>query len=197
MTGDRAKLLTRDLAIALCAGLLAGLIAYLAKAHLVLTLSVGAAVCGIIATALSIGRARKRPRLAIRILGAPIWETPNEFLWILVVWVEVRNRTREAIRIVRVEFAYEADGVVTGNEQANDEVARAVAQVANSRQYYPPLSSFTEKIPARGTISGWFAAPVKRDPASGTPRCIITARDEIGSQYKVTIPAQKAHTYWG
>jgi len=196
MRGGGTRRLIRDLAIALSGGLLGSLVAYLAQAHLALILGVGATVCLIIAAVLSVwGRARQRPRLDVEAQGNAVWEPVDEFYRILAVKVGVRNMTGEPIRIAPVEFAYETSpGVFAKNEPLSDEVVGAVARIANSKQYFPSLSDFTEKIPAHGSISGWVVEPVRCGPA-GTPECIITVKDEIPSQYEVTIPAQKARIY--
>ncbi len=194
MTADRAIQLIRDLAIALGGGLLSGLIAYYAQPYLALTLSVGAAVC--ISIALGTGLVRRRPRLVLKIQGTPLWKNLNQSFRIIIVRVEAKNKTSVPIGLEGAELTYEASGIATGNDQLSDEIACAVAQTASSDQYFPPLSGFTE-IPAHGSISGWFIEAVRRDPAGGTPRCIITLKDEIGSQYKAIIPAQQAHIHWG
>jgi hypothetical protein len=194
MRGDKARWQIRGLAIELSAGLLGSLIAYLAKAHLALVLSVGAVVCLIIATLLNTRYARQHQRLTAKYQSI-LWEPLNEFFKILLVKIEITNKTQHSIGIALAEFAYEVDGVVAGNGRVSDDVAHAVARVAGSKQYYPPLSGYTEKIPAHGSISGWFATPVRCDPAGGTPKCIVTVRDEIGGRYKIAIPAQKAHIY--
>lgn len=193
MRADSATQLIRDLATALGGGLLSGLIAYYAQPHLALTLGVGAAVCIVIAV--GIGHIRRRPRLVLKIQGTPLWKNLNPSFRIIAVRVQAKNKTGATIGLEGFELTDEASGIANGNGQLSDEVACAVARTASSDQYFPPLSGFAE-IPAHGSISGWFVAAVRRDPAGGTPRCIFTLEDEIGSRYKATIPAQEAHI-WG
>jgi hypothetical protein len=195
MRGHGAVELIRGWAIALGGGLLGSLIAHLAHAHLVLALSIGVAACILVAVALSSWRTRRRSRLVIGIQGTPLWTPLNQSFWIVAAMVEAKNRTGATIGIQGAELTCEGSASAIGNEDLSDEVARAVARIASSDHYFPPLSGFSE-IPAHRSISGWFVAAVRRNPAGGTPMCIITLKDEIDSQYKVIIPAQEVQIHW-
>jgi hypothetical protein len=194
MREGTVRRLILDWTAALGGGLLSSLIAFLAQAHLVVGLSVGALVCAMIAF-LGIGFKRRRPRLVVKIKDKPHWKSsPTRLFWIVALRVEVRNRTGEPIKIQGYEFTYETPYGNAETPQFSDDDTRAVEQTASSNRYFPPLSGYAE-VPAHTSVAGWYVASVIRNPVGGTPRCTITVTDEIGSRYKATIPGQEPHTY--
>jgi hypothetical protein len=189
----RIRRLGLEWSIALGGGLLSSLIAFLDQAHPVVALSIGVLVCAMI-TVLGIALPRKRAPLAVKIEDM-IWETLNSAFWALALKVDMKNRTSRSVKIVSCESVHEASDGTLVSAQLSDEDSRAVEYTADSKRYFPPLLRYPE-IPARRSVSGWYVTPVARNPAGGTPKCIITVIDEIGNRYKLVIPAQEPHTYW-
>ena len=194
MNDSRVRRLILEWSIALGGGLLSSLIAFLNQAHLAVALGIGVLICAVIAVA-GPALTRKRARLTAKIISRR-WENLNSAFWMLAVEVEIKNRTGGSIKIEGYEFTYETSSGILESAQLSDEDSRAVKHAASSDRYFPPLPRYVE-IPARRSVSGWYVAPVARNPAGGTPKCIITVIDEIGNRYKLVISAQEPHTYWG
>jgi hypothetical protein len=195
MTGSRLRRLAQDGGIALFAGFLSSLIAFLARAYLAVVLSAGVLVCGAVIAGLEIANARRAP-LSVKIKGDPQWLSGNEDIRIVAVEIEIRNRTRNTIPIEEYGFAYayESPAATLESPQLSQGDLDTVELVANYDRYFPPLRRFVE-VPGHKAISGWYVAGVRRDRAGGTPKCIISVKDNIGSVYPVIIPPQKPYVY--
>lgn len=185
-----------SLTAGLIASLIASLIAYETRAHLLEGIAVAILACFVVIGAIHMTmtiaiprRLRRRP-LVVRITGNPQWLDQRNDIWILATELKIKNRTREAVGIRGYEIEYETPSGIRARTQPSDEDVRAVEQVTNSDSYFPPLHRFHD-VPARKSISGWYVAAVSRDPAGGTPKCVVTVIDIIGRRYSRTIPAQQ------
>ena len=131
-------------------------------------------------------------RLSVKVKDTPQWQGVNGQIRVIATEVELTNRTRDAIRIEECEFAYEGSAGILEKVQLSRTQALAFDDI--SRKYYPQLKGFAE-VPPHKSISGWYVAPVRRNPVGGTPKCVITVKDTIGNLYYATIPAQKPQVY--
>jgi hypothetical protein len=175
------------------AGLGTSLIALVAQPHLVVVLSAGVLVCAGVIAVRQIFRARKRrPPLIVRVKDTPRWQGLNDKIRVIAAEVEFTNRTRDAIRIEECEFSYEGSDGILERVQLSGNETLAFDDIAH--HYYPQLKGFAE-VPPHKSISGWYVAPVRRNPVGGTPKCVVTVKDIIGNLYYVTIPAQRPQVY--
>jgi hypothetical protein len=195
MAGKEAKDVTTNCIISVGAGFVVGLIAYVAQPHLILVFTVGIVACVAVLAGLSALRPRRsRPQLAVKIKGTPQWHDLNDRCRVVAAPVDVTNKMRRRhTRIRGYDFHYEGpDGTpgrvhLDGNEKAEfDNIVQG---------YYPQLTGFSAILP-HTTISGWYVAPVPRNPLTGeTPRCIITVKDGDENVYRATIPAHRPQVY--
>lgn len=194
MSNDEGRRLARDWVVALGAGLLASLIVFLARADLFAVLAAAVLACIGVSVMLGLPIVRKHRRsLKVKVRKWE-WLRLNESIRILAAQVKIRNRTRDTIRIECYGFYSVASDETHEQFRLSGSEASAVEHVVNSEKYFPPVQGYAA-IAARSSISGWYLAPVGRDPAGGTPKCVITVKDDVGNMYLVTIPAQMPHIY--
>jgi hypothetical protein len=178
-----------SLSVGLIASLLASIIAHLFAGLIITTLACIAALI----TAEAIIMWKHRQPLSVNLQSSQ-WDNLSDVNRMVAAEFEISNRTSRPIRIESYEFGYErADGLLE-SAQISESEALAIDSIA--KRYYPPLDGFVE-VPARRSICGWYVAPVSRNPAGGTPKCILTVKDYIGNLYYAIIPAQQPHIYPG
>jgi hypothetical protein len=193
MGNSSVRRLILECTITLGGGILSSLIAFLARAHPVVILSIGVSACALTAILVTTPR-RKRVPIELQIKGTPCWENLNSVFRVVAIRIEVSNRTGDPVRIEGFELTYEVCNGTLDNARLSDDDAATVKKMARSGRYYPPLPDHVE-ILAHTSICGWYIAPVIRDPIGGTPKCIIRAIDAIGNRYKTAIPARESHVY--
>jgi|HubBroStandDraft_4_1064222.scaffolds.fasta_scaffold28509_3 hypothetical protein len=189
--GDSSvRRLMQDAAVALAAGLVCGLIAALASAHVVLASCIGIAAC--IAGVFGLQFVSRRGRRALMAgLISHRWLVWRGHL-LLTAKVQVRNRSKGDVQI-DTSFTYTPSGRAETLQLSSDDEL-AFKELVESELYFPPLSGF-RSVPARSPISGWHLALVPRDPAGGTPPCKIIIQDVIGNRYEICVEQQKPHTF--
>jgi hypothetical protein len=109
--------------------------------------------------------------------------------------VKVINTTASRIRIGSVAFT--VDGVAWNSQTSREEISaaeREAEQRIEGHRYGPPLLIHSE-VPARSSVSGWYATAVARDPRGGAPECKLIVKDGIGNSYEALIRAQEPKTY--
>jgi hypothetical protein len=175
------------------AGLGTSLIVLVAQPHLVVVLGAGALACvGVIAVRQLFRARKRRSPLIVKVKDTPQWQGLNGKIRVIATEIEFTNRTRDVIRIEECDFAYEGSAGILESVQLSGNETLAFNAIA--RNYYPQLKRFAE-VPPHKSVSGWYVAPVRRNPAGGTPKCVVTVKDTIGNLYYATIPAQKPQVY--
>ena len=81
---------------------------------------------------------------------------------------------------------------MTGDEVMS--VNREISRREEAQQYGQPLRNFARITPGQ-TISGWFLVAVNRLPGGKTPVCTVIVKDDVGNQYRATLPAREPQVY--
>jgi hypothetical protein len=164
--------------ISVGAGLGTSLIVLVAQPHLVVVLGAGLLSCaGVIAIRQTFRRRRRRRPLIVKIKETPQWRRLNDKIRLIAADVELKNRTRDAIRIEECQFVYEGSTGIRERAQLSGNETLAFDDIA--QPYYPRLKGYAE-VPPHKTISGWCVEPVRRSQFGGTPKCTVTIKDTNG-----------------
>jgi hypothetical protein len=121
------------------------------------------------------------------------WENWNYVALIVGLKVEITNTTDRAILIAAYAFTYDSCGNPPWDFQASGEESVALRREVYARQTgrrYGPSLLIHSEVPPHESVSGWFVQAVTRRPMGGTPRCTVIVKDDIGNQYRATIPQQ-------
>lgn len=140
------------------------------------------------------------PPLVVKIKGNPQWENWKYIAWIAAFHVQITNTTDQRILIASFGFTTDNRGLQPWESTATNEQHGSVEGEIGAKQersYYGAPLRTQNQVPARDSVSGWFVTAVTRDPAGGTPRCMIIVKDDIGNQYTATVPAQEPKVYRG
>ncbi len=81
---------------------------------------------------------------------------------------------------------------MTGDQAMS--VRREIHRREETQQYGQPLRNFARIAPGE-TISGWFLVAVNRPPGGGTLACTVVVKDDVGNQYRASIPARKPQVH--
>lgn len=186
MNDSTVRRLVMDYSIALGAGMLASLTAFLARAHQITVLSAGVLICAAISTVIGmISVRRRRPPLKLRIKSNPEWRILDQTSRRVAFEVEVSNKTRDTIAIQSYSFTYQYPGGSSQTAEIGDD---------DMSHHYPRLDHYSEVL-AHKSISGWCVAKVNHNPAGGAPSCTIVVKDIFYNTYQLTIPAQEPQIY--
>src|SRR5262249_2189358 len=98
--------------------------------------------------------------------------------------IKITNTTGTTIRLGGFGFTYDTEGnpawdaSVSGDERL--ELDRELHARKERQRYGIPLRNHAT-VPAYESISGWVVEAVTRNPAGGSPRCLIAIEDVLGN----------------
>jgi hypothetical protein len=111
--------------------------------------------------------------------------------------VKITNTTEDMIRLSTIGFTCDPEGKLgLGTTLSADERLEIDRELyaRRERQHYGISLHNHATIPAHESISGWVVEGVTRDPAGGTPRCTVVIKDELGNEYRATLPMREPQT---
>jgi hypothetical protein len=117
---------------------------------------------------------------------------------IVALHVQVKNTTDREILVSGYAFTCDSGGDppwesrVTGDDVLS--VRREIHRREETQQYGQPLRNFARIVPGQ-TVSGWFLEAVNRPPGGGTPTCTVIVKDDVGNQYRSTLPPREPQVY--
>jgi hypothetical protein len=140
----------------------------------------------------------RRPALAVRILKDSTFENWKHIALIAALHVQVVNKTDKPTLVAGYAYTNGTDQGQPWDGQATREEIMSITREINRReetqQYGQPLRNFARIAPGE-TIAGWFLVAVNRPPGGGTPACIVVVKDDVGNQYRASIPASKPQVH--
>jgi hypothetical protein len=136
------------------------------------------------------------PDLIVTIMKSQ-FENWKHIALIAALRVKITNTTGDMIRLSTIGFTYDPEGKPgSGTNLSADErleIDRELRARRERQHYGIPIHNYAT-IPARESISGWVVEAVTRDPAGGTPRCTVVIKDELGNEYRATLPKREPQT---
>jgi hypothetical protein len=112
--------------------------------------------------------------------------------------VLVRNNTDRDILVQGYAITVDNEGRLPWDHQVSsqdrDSVNREIRRRIDRQEPGISIWNFL-RIPAHGTVHGWFLSAVTRIPTGGSPACTIVVRDEMNNTYRKTYPKEEPHAY--
>lgn len=110
----------------------------------------------------------------------------------------VRNTTNADIMIQGYAITADNEGRLPWEHRASaadrDSVEREVQRRIERQDPGISIWNFM-RIPAAGTVHGWYTAAVTRIPSGGSPACTIVVRDQMNNTYQKTYPKGESRSY--
>ena len=136
------------------------------------------------------------PALVVKIMDDSLFENWKYIALIAALHVQVQNTTSTSIQVGGYAYIGENgpgwEGLATGEEIMS--IRREISRRDETQHHGQPLRLFARIAPGQ-TISGWFLTPVNRPPACGTPACTVIVKDDVGNQYRATLPAREPQVH--
>lgn len=126
------------------------------------------------------------------------FESWKRIALIAALRVKVTNTTGTMIRLSSVGFSYDTEGkpalrtILSRDE--NLELDREMFALRERQHYGIPLNGHAT-VPAGESITGWVVSAGTRPDGGGNPSCTVAVEDELGNEYRATLPKREAKTY--
>lgn len=112
--------------------------------------------------------------------------------------VKITNTTGTTMRLSSIGFIYDWKGLPgLGTTLSNDErleLDRELYARREGQRYGIPLNKHAT-VPANEFITGWVVEAAQRKAEGGTPACTVVIKDELGNEYRATLPMREPQTY--
>jgi hypothetical protein len=140
----------------------------------------------------------KAPRLIVTILEDSQFENWKRIALIAALRVKITNTTGAMIRLSSFGFTYDPEGLsglrTTLSRDEDGELDRELHNRRERQHYGIPLRHHAT-VPAGEFITGWVVEAVPRKAQGGTPSCTVVIKDELGNEYRATLPKREPELY--
>ncbi len=138
------------------------------------------------------------PPLEVEFFERARFEDWHRIALIAALPVLVRNTTGADILIQGYAITVDNEGRLPWEHQVSvqdrDSVGREIQRRIDRQEPGISIWNFL-RIPAHGTVHGWFTSAITRVPTGGSPACTIVVRDQLNNMYRKTYPKEESRTY--